>query len=88
MPRPVAMANQIVEAWGEMIIKFFGTGYIGGTLDWTCIHVPFAEDTFTTRMVVKDKVVEGDKMRIILDVQTENQHGEKVIVGTASGLVR
>ncbi|MFC2016246.1 hypothetical protein ACFLUF_00860 [Chloroflexota bacterium] len=87
MPRPIVMANQIGEYWAEMMIKFFGTGYIGGTLEWTAIHVPFADDVYTNHLVVSEKVVEGDKMRIKLDAWSENQNGEKVLVGTVTGLV-
>ncbi len=88
MRRPVIMANQAIEAWGEMMIKFFGTGYIGGTLKWTSIHVPFADDIYTSHMVVKEKKVEGKKMRISLDAWTDRQQdGQKVLVGSVSGLV-
>ncbi|MFC2016244.1 MaoC family dehydratase [Chloroflexota bacterium] len=87
MPRPVVMANQVAEILGRMLIKFFGEGYLGGHLEWVSLHVPFCDDTFTCHMVVKDKVVEGDKMRISLDHWVDNQRGEKALVGTASGMV-
>ena len=72
----------------KLIIKFFGEGYIGGKLAINFISFVLPEDEVTARGVVKDKIVEGDKVRLILDVWCENQRGEKVLVGTASGLAR
>ena len=36
--------------------------------------------------MVRERIEEGDRVRLILDVWLENQRGEKVLVGSASGL--
>ncbi|MFC2016243.1 hypothetical protein ACFLUF_00845 [Chloroflexota bacterium] len=87
IPRVVVMVNHIAEYMGAMLVRFFGEGYIGGHLDWLAIRVPIEDDTFTIHMVVKDKVEEGKRMRILLDMWVDNQHGDKAIVGSASGMV-
>ena len=85
--QPIIQGNQSIEWLGELLIKFFGKGYLGGKLAITFINVILPDDEITTKGVVREKVVEGDAIRLILDVWCENQRGEKVIVGTASGLV-
>ncbi len=85
--KPIVQAVQIAEHIGELLIKFFGTGYIGGNISTKIIRMMEVDDEITTKMVVREKVVEGDAIRLILDVSCENQRAERVIVGTASGLV-
>ena len=86
--QPIVMANQVAEYIGELLVKFFGQGYLGGNLSLTAIRIIWVGDEITTKGVVREKVAEGDAIRLILDIWCENQHGEKVVVGTASGLVR
>ena len=85
--RPVVPGRQNTELIGEMLVKFFGEGYLGGNLSIAFIKVVEVGDELTTKGVVREKVVEGNAIRLILDVWCENQRGEKVVVGTASGLV-
>ena len=85
--KPLAFASQVMEYLGEMLVKLFGEGYLGGNLSVSIIQSVFPEDTVLIKGLVREKVVEGEAMRLILDVWCENQHGEKVIVGKASGLV-
>jgi hypothetical protein len=42
----------------------------------------------TAAGVVVAKEAEGDRTRLFLDVWLENQNGDKVLVGKASGLAR
>ncbi|MDD5289232.1 MAG: hypothetical protein PHY28_09010, partial [Dehalococcoidales bacterium] len=67
--------------------KFFGIGYLGGRLATTCIAIMEPGEEITTKGIVREKIIEGDKMRLVLDIWCENQRGEKVIVGTGSGLI-
>ena len=85
--QPIAFASQITEYIGELLIKFFGKGYLGGDLSLAYIRPIWPDDEIITRGVVREKTAEGDAVRILLDVWCENQHGEKVIAGNASGLV-
>lgn len=85
---PLAFASQVMEYLGEMLVKFFGEGYLGGNLSVSIIQSVFPEDTVVTKGIVREKVVEGEAIKLILDVWCENQRGEKVIVGKATGFVR
>jgi hypothetical protein len=85
--QPMAFASQIMEYFGELLIKFFGAGYLGGTLSLAIIRSAWPEDVVTVRGTVREKVAEGENIRLILDVWCENQSGEKLLVGTASGLI-
>jgi hypothetical protein len=43
-------------------------------------------DELTARGVIKEKAVEPNGTRLFLDVWLDNQNGDKVLVGKASGL--
>jgi hypothetical protein len=86
--QPIVFASQVMEYIGELLVKFFGEGYLGGRLSVSLTRPVWPDDVIVTKGVVQEKVVEGSAVRLVLDVWCENQHGEKVIVGTASGLVR
>ena len=86
--KPLAFASQVMEYLGEMLVKFFGEGYLGGNLSVSIIQSVFPEDTVVTKGLVREKIVEGDVIKLILDVWCENQQGEKIIVGKATGFVR
>jgi hypothetical protein len=85
--QPLVFASQIMEYFGELLIKFFGTGYLGGTLSLAIIKSAWPDDRITVQGIVREKAIEDERVRLILDVWCENQQGEKVMVGTASGLV-
>jgi hypothetical protein len=85
--RPMVFASQIMEFLGELMIKFFGVGYLGGNLSLAITRSAWPDDVITVKGTVREKTIEGDNIRLILDVWCENQGGEKLIVGTASGLV-
>jgi acyl dehydratase len=78
--------SQIAEYLGELVIKFFGEGYIGGTMSVSFIGFVMPGDVITARGVVTDRQEEGDRVRLFLDISLENQRGEKVLAGRASGL--
>ena len=71
---------------GELFIKFFGENYIGGTLSFNLIRQVQVNDELTARGVIKEKAVEPNGTRLFLDVWLDNQNGDKVLVGKASGL--
>lgn len=86
--KPLIMGDEITEYLGELLIKFFGKGYLGGNLAISFVGPTWVDDVLTSKGVVKEKIKEGDAVRLVLEVWTENQKGEKVIAGTASGIVR
>lgn len=88
LPRALAQGRYPLGYLSERMVDFFGTGWIqGGKMDVTLVKGIFPGDTITVKGVLRDKIPEGQAIRLVLDVWLENQHGEKATVGTASGLV-
>jgi acyl dehydratase len=82
---PNINGGQTAEYLGELFIKFFGFGFIGGTLSIKFLGFVALDDQVTARGVVTERIVENERVKLVLDVWVENQRGEKVLVGTASG---
>jgi len=88
LPGTVAAGLMLVDYLSEMLTDFLGTGWIQGGRIAVSFIVPVRPgDEITARGVVRGKLSEGPATRLILDVWCENQRGEKVTAGTASGLV-
>lgn len=83
---PIVNGGQVAQVLGELFIKFFREGFIGGTLSFNLIRQTQLDDVLTAKGVVTDKQPDGDRVRLFLDVWLENQNGDKVLVGKASGL--
>jgi acyl dehydratase len=82
---PALDGAQTAAVLGELYIKFFGEQYLGGSLAFNLIGQVQLDDTLTAKGVVKEKTPEGDRVKLVLDVWVENQRGEKILVGTATG---
>jgi acyl dehydratase len=82
---PNINGGQTAEYLGELFIKFFGTGFLGGSLAINFIGFVALDDEVTARGVVRERIIEGTRVKLVLDVWLENQRGEKVLAGTASG---
>ena len=88
LPGPIAQGLMSAANISEMLTRFFGEGWMReGKLSVSFINIVQPGDTVTAKGTVKDKLEEGPQVRLVLDVWCENQHGVKVTVGTASGLV-
>jgi len=88
LPGPIAQGLMSAAYISEMLTKFFGEGWMkGGKLSVSFINIVQPGDKVTAKGVVKERVTEDSKVRLVLDVWCENQNGVKVTVGTASGLV-
>lgn len=88
LPGPIIGGQQSYAYLSEMLMNFFGEGWVkGGKIAVSLVKIVPPGDTLTGKGVVKEKVNEGDKVRLVLDIWLENQNGEKAVVGTASGLV-
>lgn len=86
-PKPIVEGPHLVEYMGELLTKFFGKGIYGGTLSITFLRIVECDEEITVRGVVKDKIEEDGGIRLNLEVWCENQRGEKVVAGNASGVV-
>ncbi len=88
LPRAVAQGRYPIGYLSEVLLDFYGRGWVrGGNLEVTLIKGIYPGDTITIKGKIRDKVHEGNSVRIVLDVWIENQMREKATVGTASGLV-
>ena len=88
LPRALAQGRYPIGYISERMMDFFGQGWVqGGRLEVSLVKGIFPGDTITVKGVVTDKHAEGDKVRLVLDVWLENQHGEPATAGVASGLV-
>jgi acyl dehydratase len=88
LPAPVAIGPQVAALTFRQLRLCFGSGWIvGGRYDLTFRKPVFVTDFCVARGKVTKTEPEGDKLRVHCDVWVENQKVEKVIAGTASGLV-
>lgn len=88
LPRALAHGRYPIGYLSECMRNFFGQGWVqGGRLDVTLVKGIYPADTITVKGRITGKIPDGNAIRLILDVWLENQHGEKVTLGTASGLV-
>lgn len=88
LPAPVAVGPQVAALTFRQLRMCFGSGWIvGGKYDITFRKPVFVTDFCVARARVTKIEGEGDKLRVHCDVWVENQKRDKVIVGTASGLV-
>ena len=88
LPAPVAIGPQVAALTFRQLRLCFGHGWmIGGRYDLTFRKPVFVTDFCVARGVVTKTEPEGDKLRVHCDVWIENDKADKVIAGTASGLV-
>ena len=88
LPAPVAVGPQVAALIFRQMRLCFGEGWIiGGKYDVTFRKPVLVTDFCVARGEVSKIEPEGDAVRVYCDVRVENQKREKVIAGTASGLV-
>ena len=72
----------------DMLIGFFGEDWTdGGDTDMAFTSPTYVGQRMTARAIVRDKKEEDTGLRVFLDVWVENEEGQKVASGTASGLL-
>ena len=87
-PRAVAQGLMSYIYLTEALVRFFGKDWLkGGILETAFLKLIFDGDTILTKAIVHSKHMEGQALRVNLDVFCENQHGENVTAGTATVLV-
>lgn len=84
---PLAQGMMSTAYVSELMTRLLGEGFVeGGSMSVKFIKPVYANDTLTVRGTVVDKAPEGNATRVTVEVWAENQHGDKTMVGTASGL--
>ena len=88
LPAPVATGPQVAALIFRQLRMSFGRGWIeGGRCELTFRRPVQVTDFCVARGLVKRREEEPGGVRLHCDVWIENRTGDKVIVGTASGLV-
>jgi acyl dehydratase len=86
---PLAQGMMSTAYVSELMTGLLGAGFVqGGSMSVTFVKPVYAGDRLTVHGVVTDKRAENGATRIVVEVWCENQHGEKTMVGSASGLLR
>ena len=85
---PLAQGMMSTAYVSEMMTNFLGVGFVeGGNMSVTFTRPVYAGDRLTVHGVVTEIRVENGRSRVTVEVWCENQHGEKTMVGSASGLL-
>jgi acyl dehydratase len=72
----------------ELMVDLFGESWLShGKMDLKFVAIVDVGDSLLTKAVVTSKELERSGTRFVLDMWCENQHGKKVAVGTAMGLI-
>ncbi|MCC7484753.1 MAG: MaoC family dehydratase [Burkholderiales bacterium] len=88
LPAPVAIGPQVAALTFRQLRLCFGAGWVvGGRYDLSFRKPVFVTDFCVARGSVTGVEPEGDMLRVQCEVWIENQNREKVVAGTASGLV-
>jgi acyl dehydratase len=82
---PNINGGQTAEYLGEIFIKFFGAGFVGGSLSVKFIGQVSVDDVVTAKGVVTNRSVQGGRVLLTIDLWVENHDGRKVVAGTATG---
>lgn len=89
LPAPVATGPQVAALIFRQLRMSFGRGWVeGGRCELTFRRPVYVTDFCVARGVVKRREDVSEGVRLHCDVWIENQAGDKVIVGTASGVPR
>jgi acyl dehydratase len=77
-------------AWiSRALVHYFGPTYFQtGRLEVTYVSPVFDQDPITVKGTVRERIPEGDGVRLVCDVWLEREDGTKAVVGTASAVVR
>jgi acyl dehydratase len=72
----------------ELMVDLFGETWLSqGKMELKFIAIVDVEDSLLAKAAVISKEPEGSATRFVLDMWCENQHGNKVAIGTAIGSI-
>jgi len=89
LPSRVASGAMFEGYLAELMVDMFGETWLRyGAMDLVFIAIVSPGDTLTPKALVKSRQAEGEAVRFALEIWCENQRGENVVVGTASGFLQ
>jgi acyl dehydratase len=72
----------------QMMLALVGQGWLlGGEFTYRIMHQISVDDFITAKGTLIDKREEGPNLRLVCEIWCENQRGEKVFTGEASGVI-
>jgi phosphate acetyltransferase/phosphate butyryltransferase len=84
---PLAQGMMSTAYVSEMMVALLGEGFVqGGRMSVKFVKPVLVGDTLTMRGIVKAKLAEGTRVRVVVEFSCENQNGIKTLIGEASGL--
>lgn len=87
LPAPIAQGLMSYAYISEMCTSFFGESWFeSGKIDVRFTNYTLPGDRISIGGIVKEKIAEGDALRLNCEVWCQNQTGDKTCVGTASAL--
>ena len=88
LPGPIAQGMMSYGYLSTTLIGLFGEDWFrGGKMSVSFTRMIQPGDTITANATIRTREVDPSGLELTLDVWCENQHGEKVAVGTASVLL-
>lgn len=73
----------------ELMIDLFGEDWLTyGKMSLKFIAIVDVNDTILPKAIVQSKQIDGSAVKFTMDAWCQNQHGNKVTVGTATGMIR
>jgi hypothetical protein len=83
---PNVSGGQVAEFLGEMFIKFFGAGFVGGSLRISFLGYVNINDEVTVHgSVVERGVTDDGRIWLALTMTAQTQDGRTVLAGSATG---
>ena len=87
LPSVAASATQNQGYVVQLMIDLFGVAWFShGTMDVRFVGLTNVEDIVVPKAVVKSKEAHDNQTKYLMEVWVANQRGEKVLVGTATGI--
>ena len=73
----------------DHMIDIFGESWLNsGSLSLKFISIVDKDDTLIPKAIVTSKDLKGTEVEFTMEIWCENQHGNKVVVGIARGIVK
>jgi len=89
LPTRAVSATQYEGQLASLMMKLFGENWLrSGKMEVKFIALVDVGDVVTSKAVVTSREKQGGDVLVSLNVWCENQHGNKVLVGTASCIVQ
>jgi acyl dehydratase len=86
---PNVSGGQVAESVGEMFIKFFGEGFVGGSLSVTFLgYVNIDDEVSVHGTVVGRDLTDDGRVRLTIRMTAQTQDGRTVLAASATGYAR